>query len=198
MAVPAMTHVATDHVVELQRATPVFIDVDPATGNMDPDALEAAAKTGLKAVMPVHYLGLPCDMDRINAIAKSAGALVVAPILEALGVLHAEPRLVVMPRDSARLGQFAAEFGGMLGTIEERPEESDEGTGFGGAADIISTEKLLEELRESPNDRVDARAYLAARLTDIYLGDWDRHADQWRWARFGAEVARCSSAVPPM
>jgi len=88
VAVPAMTHVATAHVVELQRATPVFIDVDPATGNMDPDALDAAAKTGLKAVMPVHYLGLPCDMDRINAIAKSAGALVVEDCALALDATY--------------------------------------------------------------------------------------------------------------
>ena len=125
-----------------------------------------------------------------------AGALVVAPILEALGVLHAEPRLVVMPRDSARLGEFVTEFGGMLGTIEERPEEADDAAGFAGAVDIVSTEKLLEELRKSPNDRVDARAYLTARLTDIYLGDWDRHQDQWRWARFGGEKPRRWVPIP--
>ncbi|HET7240781.1 MAG TPA: hypothetical protein VFI77_06460, partial [Gemmatimonadales bacterium] len=124
--------------------------------------------------------------DQTSA-AHPAGALVVAPILEALGVLHAEPRLVVMPLDSSRLGQFVAEFGGMLGTIEERPEDAADAAGFAGASDIISTEKLLKELRDSPNDRVDTRAYLSARLVDIYLGDWDRHADQWRWARFGDE-----------
>ncbi|HKU60975.1 MAG TPA: hypothetical protein VJQ44_07160 [Gemmatimonadales bacterium] len=125
-----------------------------------------------------------------------AGALVVAPILRATGVLHVEPQLVVMPRDSSRLGQFTAEFGGMLGTIEERPEEADDAAGFAGAADIISTDKLLEELRESPSDRVDARAYLVARLQDIYLGDWDRHRDQWRWARFGEEKPRRWVPIP--
>ena len=99
-------------------------------------------------------------------------------------------------RDSSRLGQFTAEFGGMLGTIEERPEEAAAAAGFAGADDIISTEKLLEELRQSPNDRVDARAYLAARLQDIYLGDWDRHRDQWRWARFGNEKPRQWVPIP--
>ena len=67
--------------------------------------------------------------DQTSA-AHPAGALVVAPILQATGVLHAEPRLVVMPPDSSRLGQFAAEFGGMLGTIEERPEEADDAAGL--------------------------------------------------------------------
>lgn len=77
VAVPAMTHVATAHVVELQHATPVFIDVDPATGNMNPEHLAKAAKGGLAAVMPVHYLGLPCDMDPILTIAREAGAMVI-------------------------------------------------------------------------------------------------------------------------
>jgi hypothetical protein len=133
--------------------------------------------------------------DQTSA-AHPAGALVVAPILEATGVLHVEPRLAVLPRDSSRLGRFMAEFGGMLGTIEERPEEADAAAGFAGADDIISTDKLLEELRESPNDRVDARAYLAARLQDIYLGDWDRHRDQWRWARFGDDQPRRWVPIP--
>lgn len=133
--------------------------------------------------------------DQTSA-AHPAGALVAAPILEAAGVLHVEPRLVVMPRDSSRLGAFTAEFAGMLGTIEERPEEADDGTGFAGADDIISTDRLLEALRKSPTDRVDARAYLAARLQDIYLGDWDRHRDQWRWARFGDDKPRRWVPIP--
>src|SRR6185369_12730808 len=127
--------------------------------------------------------------DQTSA-AHPVGALVVAPVLQATGVLHVEPRLVVMPADSSRLGQFTAEFAGMLGTIEERPENADDAAGFAGADDIISTDRLLEELRESPSDLVDARAYLSARLQDIYLGDWDRHRDQWRWARFGDDKPR--------
>jgi hypothetical protein len=133
--------------------------------------------------------------DQTSA-AHPAGALVVAPILRATGVLHVEPLLVVMPADSSRLGQFTAEFAGMLGTIEERPEDVDGSTGFAGADDIISTEKLLQELRESPSDLVDARAYLSARLQDIYLGDWDRHRDQWRWARFGDDEPRRWVPIP--
>ncbi|MEQ8442043.1 MAG: DegT/DnrJ/EryC1/StrS family aminotransferase [Alphaproteobacteria bacterium] len=76
VAVPAMTHVATAHSVELQGAEPVFVDVDPETGNMDPARL-AAVEGPLAAVMPVHYLGLPCDMDRIAAVAKDKGAFIL-------------------------------------------------------------------------------------------------------------------------
>jgi len=77
VVVPAMTHVATAHAVEFCGARPVFIDVEPDTGNLDANALENAVRPKIRAIMPVHYLGLPCDMDRINGIARRAGAVVV-------------------------------------------------------------------------------------------------------------------------
>jgi perosamine synthetase len=87
VAVPAMTHVATAHVVELCGATPVFVDVERDTGNIDPAALEAVAKD-LRAIEVVHYLGLPCDMDRISAIAARAGAFVVEDCALSLGATY--------------------------------------------------------------------------------------------------------------
>ncbi|MBM3558491.1 MAG: DegT/DnrJ/EryC1/StrS family aminotransferase [Alphaproteobacteria bacterium] len=76
VAVPAMTHVATAHAIEFCGAEPVFVDVESDTGNIDPAALDAVGGR-LAAIMPVHYLGLPCDMDRIGAIAARHGALVI-------------------------------------------------------------------------------------------------------------------------
>ena len=76
VAVPAMTHVATAHAVEYCGAEPVFVDVRPESGNICPDALAAVAD-GLSAAMVVHYLGLPCEMDRISDIANAAGAFVI-------------------------------------------------------------------------------------------------------------------------
>lgn len=78
VAVPAMTHVSTAHVIELQGAIPVFIDVKKDTGNMDTDILHKESKNGsLKAIMPVHYLGLACEMDTIMNIADESNALVI-------------------------------------------------------------------------------------------------------------------------
>lgn len=68
--VPAMTHVATAHVVEHCNARPVFVDVDPATGNISPDGIAAAITPRTKAIIVVHYLGLPCDMDAILSVAR--------------------------------------------------------------------------------------------------------------------------------
>jgi dTDP-4-amino-4,6-dideoxygalactose transaminase len=75
VAVPAMTHVATAHAVELLGARPVFVDVAPESGNLDPIAL--AGLDDLAAVVVVHYLGLPCDMTRIGAVAARHGAFVL-------------------------------------------------------------------------------------------------------------------------
>ena len=119
--------------------------------------------------------------DQISA-GHPAAPLVVSPVLEAAGVLHAEPHLVWLPDDPA-LGEFRADFGGLLGTIEER--QTDAGPGFAGADEIVGTREVFERLENDQNERVDTRAFLAARLVDVFLGDWDRHQDQWRWARLG-------------
>jgi hypothetical protein len=133
--------------------------------------------------------------DQISA-GHPVAPLVVAPLLKATGVLTTEPRLVVIPKDDPRLGEFQAEFGGMLGILEERPESSDEGASFAGATEVISSEKLFKRLEHGPNDMVDVRAFLSARLVDLFLGDWDRHQDQWRWARFGDAKPRVWVPIP--
>ena len=73
----AMTFAATANVVCHVGATPVFIDIEPLTMNMDPAALEAAITPRTKAIMPVHFAGRPCDMDAIMAIARKHGLKVV-------------------------------------------------------------------------------------------------------------------------
>ena len=121
--------------------------------------------------------------DRVSAILP-LGALVVSPLLEAGGVLHARPTLVVMPDDPA-LGEHREAFARLLGWIEERPDENAEDEpAFAGAERVVSSERLLERLEEDPANAVDAREYLRARLLDFLVGDWDRHPDQWRWAGF--------------
>ncbi len=75
--VPAETHVATGHAVEHAGGKPVFVDVLRETGNINPVAAEAAITPRTRAIMPVHYLGLPCDMDAILALADKHGLAVI-------------------------------------------------------------------------------------------------------------------------
>ncbi len=122
--------------------------------------------------------------DQISS-AHPGGPLVVAPLLDAAGVLHAEPRIVVLPDDPRLMGFDCVPPGFKLGMIEERPTEGpDNEPGFAGATEFAGTEKLFAHLEHDSRHRIDSRAFLAARLMDVFIGDWDRHQDQWRWARF--------------
>ncbi len=112
------------------------------------------------------------------------GALVVDPLQKATGILHSKHTLLVIPDDS-RLGQYRKEFAGLVGTLQEHPSEGADGApGFAGSSKISGTEKLWEHLEKSPCNRVDAPAYLKARLMDFLINDKDRHSGQWRWAQF--------------
>jgi len=155
--------------------------------------------------------GMACDLrgtlaqsvvqDLVSA-KNPAAALVVPPLLDAAGVLHPTPRFYVLP-DHPFLGEYREQFRGRLGMVEVRPTD-----GFAGARDVEGSgspvrprppcdgsapeagnqelQDLRKKIEESPEDRVDARAFLAARLMDVFFGDWDRHWDQWRWGRFDA------------
>jgi len=143
------------------------------------------------SILPPDLQGTLADRIVQDQIASGhpAGPLVAAPILEAAGVPHTWPRLVVMPDDPV-LGEFRADFAGVLGTIEEYPQPaSDRNPGFANASDIIGGEELWTRLRKSSRERVDDRAFLEARLVDLLLGDWDRHLKQWRWVRTPEEPA---------
>ena len=67
--VPAQTHIATAHAVELTGAKPVFVDADTASGNIDISKIENAITSKTKAIAVVHYLGVPVDMPLVKAIA---------------------------------------------------------------------------------------------------------------------------------
>jgi hypothetical protein len=115
--------------------------------------------------------------DQISS-ANPGGPPVASAILDATGILHARPRLFVMPSDR-RLGAFRKDFAGKVGYIEERPDD-----GFGGGDRLVDSGDLLELLAKDPSNQVHAREFLAARLVDQLIGDWDRHRDQWSWAGF--------------
>lgn len=78
--------VATTHAIWWNGCKPVFVDIDPATGNIDPDKIEAAITPRTTAIMPVHVYGKPCDTKRIAAIADKYGLKVIYDAAHAFGV----------------------------------------------------------------------------------------------------------------
>jgi hypothetical protein len=113
--------------------------------------------------------------DQISAV-HPFGPLVADRLGAAIGLPPLHPRLVIVPNDSA-LGEFREEFAGTVGYLQERPAR-----GFAGFRRIIGTETLLR-LRRQRNEEIDVHRFLAARVLDLLLGDWDRRRGQWRWGR---------------
>jgi perosamine synthetase len=85
---PAQTFIATGLVILQQRATPVFADIDPMTGNLDPRSFQRKITSRTRAVMPVHWAGYPCEMDEINAIAREHRIAVIEDAAHALGATY--------------------------------------------------------------------------------------------------------------
>jgi hypothetical protein len=135
-------------------------------------------------------------LDDQNSALHPAAAVTAAALASAAGIPHTRPMIVMLP-DDPRLGEFRKEFAGVLGTLEIYPDERPgDRPGFLRFVDVVDTEKLAERLNESAADRVDAPAYLAARLFDMLINDWDRHPGQWRWGTRDRKAPRRWTAIP--
>ncbi|MES2518957.1 MAG: metallophosphoesterase [Bacteroidota bacterium] len=115
--------------------------------------------------------------DQISA-SHPYSALVVAKLAESAGVMHTNPQLVIIPEDST-LKNYKRLFANQLALFEERPDG-----GFAGSKKIQSTPKVMEKLAEDNHNNVAEKDVIKARLFDMWIGDWDRHEDQWRWAGY--------------
>jgi len=93
VVLPSFTFIATANSVCYTGATPVFVDIDPQTYNLDPGQIEAAITPRTKAILPVHQIGLAADMDRINAIARGHGFPVIEDAAPSLGATYKAKRV---------------------------------------------------------------------------------------------------------
>ncbi len=123
--------------------------------------------------------------DQISAAFPYA-PLVVPVLAEAVQVPHANPRLFYVPDDPA-LGIYGADFAHTVCLLEERNPDSDKS---------VSTTKLLENLQKDNDNQVDQEAVLRARMLDLFIGDWDRHEDQWRWVSQKTKKGKLYQPVP--
>ncbi|GMB81068.1 dTDP-4-amino-4,6-dideoxygalactose transaminase [Shinella zoogloeoides] len=82
---PSFTFVSTANAVALRGATPVFVDIDPRTLNIDPEAVARAITPRTKSITAVHYAGVPADMDALCVLADAHGLSLVEDAAQALG-----------------------------------------------------------------------------------------------------------------
>jgi dTDP-4-amino-4,6-dideoxygalactose transaminase len=78
--------VATSHALRWNEIEPVFVDIDPTTGNIDPDQIEAAITPNTMAILGVHIYGVPCQVDRIQKIADNYNLRIIYDACHAFGV----------------------------------------------------------------------------------------------------------------
>jgi perosamine synthetase len=120
----SFSFVASANCVLYQRARPVFVDIDPLTGNIDPAQIESAVTPRTRAILPVHVFGQPADMDPIRAVAEKHGLYIIEDACEAVGSAY-KGRPVGTLGDAAVFAfypnkQMTTGEGGMIVTRHER------------------------------------------------------------------------------
>ena len=172
----AHTAVATAAAIALAGATPVFVDIDPATYTLDPARLAAAINPRTKAVIPVHLYGHPADLGGILPIARSAGLRVIEDCAQAHGAEW----------QGKRVGAF-----GDLACFSFYPTKNLGALGDGGAV-VGNDPALLERVRllreygwpphsryvsqiEGMNSRLDEMQAAILRVKLAHLDGWNEH-----------------------
>ncbi|HEU4633575.1 MAG TPA: hypothetical protein VFS22_06305, partial [Flavisolibacter sp.] len=123
-------------------------------------------------------------------------ALTIPLMAGAAGVYHTHPTYFFVPY-SKKLGEFNAAFANTLCLLEERPDKTQRNQpDFGNPADIVGSDEMREALLAKNNHLVDQNAYVKTRLFDMFVGDWSRHKDNWRWAVIDSTGLKLYRPIP--
>ncbi len=122
-----LTFASTANVIAHVGATPVFVDVQPDTLNMDASEIEKKISPKTKAVIPVHFLGQPCDMDDINAVAVKYGITVIEDAAHALETVYKGRKIGAISKFTSfsfyATKNITTGEGGMITTDDQQAEE---------------------------------------------------------------------------
>ncbi len=119
--------------------------------------------------------------DNVSAT-NPYGALVAAKLAEEADLYHTNPKVVYVP-DDPRLGIYRRDVAEQLFLFEERPDEDWRNADFfGNSKNVKSTSSAIEDRLKDNDVFIDQNFMLKNRLFDMFISDWDRHSDQWRWA----------------
>lgn len=184
--------VATTHAIWWNGCTPVFVDIDPKTGNIDPNKIEAAITPRTSAIMPVHVYGNPCDTKAIQDIADRHGLKVIYDAAHAFGV-EKDGDSILKAGDMSTLSFHATkvfttiEGGAMVMKDAETKEHIDylKNFGFAGETEVVAPgiNSKMDEVRA-------AFGLLNLRQVDAAIEARHRVATTYREALSGVEGIR--------
>lgn len=150
--------VATSHAILLSGLKPVFVDIDPITGNLDPAQIEKSITNNTSAIMPVHVYGNPCDTKAIKKIADTYKLKIIYDAAHAFGV-KVEGKSILREGDLSTLSFHATkvyntiEGGALVSHDEETKKKIDSLKNFGIIDEItvesIGTNGKLDEIRSA-------------------------------------------------
>ena len=184
--VPAYTFVASAMAVLHHNAIPVFVDTDPITFLIDPARIEEKITSRTKAIMVVHVMGLPADMDEINQIARRHGLKVIEDSAQCYGALYKGKKSGTLG-DAAGFAMTTTKHlmvgeGGLLTTDSEEVYERASMTRlFGEAGDMKAKDRKYLSERIGWNYKLpevmSALARVRLRYLDAYVGACQRNAE---------------------
>jgi len=112
------------------------------------------------------------------------GGVSLIEMSKAANVYYTKPKLVMIPDDPI-LGDHQEAYAEQLAIIERHPDDDmSKVESFGNSEKVVNYRKALGKIQNKHNHQVDENWTLRSRLFDMFIGDWDRHDDQWRWATF--------------
>ncbi|HEX8334110.1 MAG TPA: hypothetical protein VF622_15930, partial [Segetibacter sp.] len=160
-------------------------------------SLRSVNKT-LGKVIPKEFHGTFIE-DLVNdkvSMSHPYAAGTVPVLAEAAKIFHTNPVYVYLPKQPA-LDTFNKKFGNETYLFEQRlGGDWREAANLGNFEKFNSTEKLMEKMREDNDHQVDQKAFIKARLFDMFINDWDRHEDQWEWGAVEKDDIKVYSPVP--
>jgi len=135
-------------------------------------------------------------IKEVTATEYPYGAIIASSLLDETDILHARPELFVLP-DHPVLGAFQEQYSGLFGMLEDRPKDPRaQVEGFMGADDVTRSVGLYRKLYKDNDKYVDAEALGKARVFDMFIGDWGRHEDNWKWAGYDKGDKRVYYPIP--
>lgn len=159
---------------------------------VDQDGVEWALRSVDKDVRPAipkiirNKYTLAVVQDLVSA-ANPYAPLTIPPMADALGITVAHPRFFFVPDDTA-FHQYRSLFANTVCMLEKRDVLKD--------VDTKATMNMLDDIMENHKAVLDQEAYLKARLLDMLVADWDRHYDQWKWAKMERSGADYYLPIP--